>query len=65
MFVITNTCIYNLQFSCNFVCLVLLVLEIRLNTLTFMFLTISETHNFTYGSLILLQLPLNLFILLL
>ena len=43
--------------------LVSLVLEIRLSTLTFMFLTTSGTRNVAYGSLILLQLPLHLLIL--
>ena len=52
-----------LQVSCHFMYLVSLVLEIRLNTLTFMFLTRSGTHNFGYGSLILLQIPLHLLIL--
>ena len=47
------------------ICVVPLVLEIRLNTLTYMFLTTSGTHNLVYGSLILLQLPLHLFTLIL
>ena len=34
-----------LQVSCHFICLVSLVLDTRLNTLTFMFLTASGTHN--------------------
>ena len=42
-----------------------LVLHIRLNTLTFIPLTTSGKHNFEYGSLISLQLPLHLFILIL
>ena len=54
-----------LQVSCHSTCLVSLVLDIRLNTLTFMFLITSETHNFVYVSLILLQLPLHLFTLIL
>ena len=37
--------------------------DIRLNTLRFVFLTTSGTHNFAYRSLILLQLPLHLLIL--
>ena len=37
-----------------------LVLDTRLNTLTFKFLTISGTHSFACGLLILLQLPLHL-----
>ena len=41
--------------------LVSLVLDIKLNTLRFMFLTTSGIQIFTYGSLILLQLPLHLF----
>ena len=39
------------------------VLEIRLNTFTFMFLLTSGTYSFAYGSLILLQVPLHLLIL--
>ena len=52
----------HLQVSRHFIYLVSLVLEIRLNTLIFMFLTTSGTHNFAHGSLILLQLLLHLFI---
>ena len=48
--------------SCHFMCLVSLVFEIRLNTLTFRLFIISGTHIFAYGSLILLQLPLNLLV---
>ena len=55
----------DLQVSCHSICLVSLVLENRLNTLTFMVLTTSGTHNLAYVSLILLQLPLHLFILIL
>ena len=55
----------HLQVSCYSICLVSLDLDIRLNTLTFMFLTTSETHNFAYGSLTLLQLPLHLLTLIL
>ena len=51
-----------LQVSCHFICLVSLVLDTRLNTLTFMFLTASGTHNLTYELLILLHLQLHLFI---
>ena len=36
----------------------ILVLDIKLNTLTFMFFIISGTHIFAYASLILLQVPL-------
>ena len=46
-------------------CFVLLANEIKLNTLTFMSLTTSGTHNLAYGSLTLLQLPLHLFTLIL
>ena len=53
----------HLQVSCNFIDLVSLVLDTRLNTLTFKFFTISGTQIFAYGSLILLQLPLHLSIL--
>ena len=53
------------QVSYHFICLVSLVLDTRLNTLVFMFLTASGTHNFAYGSLMLLQLPLHLFVLIL
>ena len=49
----------HLHISCHFMCLVLL------NTLTFMFSMTSETHIFAYGSLILLQLPLHLIVLIL
>ena len=44
-------------------CLVSLVFDSRLNTLTFVFLMLSGTHILAYGSLIVLQLPLHLFIL--
>ena len=43
--------------------LVSLALDIRLNTLMFMFLIAFGTHKLSYGSLILLQIPLDLFIL--
>ena len=36
----------HLYVSCHSVCLVSLVLDIRLNTLTFKFFTTSQTHNF-------------------
>ena len=55
----------HLQVSCCFMCLVSLVLDIRLNTLTFKSFTVSGTQHFAYGLLMLLQLPLNLFILIL
>ena len=47
-----------------FICLVSLTLDIKLNTLTLTFLTMSGMHNLAYESLILLQLPLHLFTLL-
>ena len=47
------------------ICLVSLVLDIKLNTLTFMFLMVSGTYYLPYGSLIVLQLPLHLFIVML
>ena len=50
----------HLQALCYFTCFVSLVFDIRLNTLTFMFLATSGIHNFAYGSLMLLQLPLHL-----
>ena len=53
------------QVLCHSICLVSLVLDIRLNTLTVMFLIVSGTHNLAYGSLIVLQLPLHLFIVML
>ena len=55
----------HLHVSCHFMCLVSLVLYIRLNTLTFTFLTTSGKYSFAYGLLILLQLPLHLLILIL
>ena len=39
----------NLQVSCHSIYLVSLVLDIRLNTLTFKFFTISGTQIFAYG----------------
>ena len=55
----------HLHVLCHSICLVSLILEIRLNTLTFTFLITSGTHNLAYGSLIVLQLPLHLFIVIL
>ena len=55
----------HLQVSCHFMCLVSLVLDIRLNTVTFKSFPVSGTQIFAYGLLILLQLPLHLFILIL
>ena len=62
---ITSNLHLQLHFSCHSINLVSLVLEIRLNTLTFKFFIISGTQIFAYGSLILLQLPLHLLILIL
>ena len=45
----------------RFIFLLSLVLNIRLNTLTFMFLITLGTHNFAYESLLLLQLRLHWF----
>ena len=53
----------NLQVSCHFMYLLSLVLEIRLNILTFMFLTTSGTHSVAYKSLVLFQRTLHLLIL--
>ena len=50
----------HLHVSCHYMYLVSLVLDIRLNILTFIFLTTSGIHIFAYGSLILVQLPLHL-----
>ena len=55
----------HLQVSCHSICLVSLVNDIRLNTLTFKFLTTSGAQIPAYGSSILLQLPLHLFVLML
>ena len=54
----------HLQVSCNFMYIVLLAVEIRLYPFTFVFLITSGTHDFAYGSLMLLQVPLHLFIIL-
>ena len=51
--------------SCHSIYLVSLLLNIKLSTLTFMFLITSGTHIFAYGSLILLQLLLHLLVLIL
>ena len=53
----------HLQVLCYFTCPITFAPDIRLNTLIFIFLTTSGTHNFPCGSLILLQLPLQLLIL--
>ena len=55
----------HLQVLCHSICHVSLFLEIRLNTLTVMFLIISGSHDLAYGSLIVLQMPLHLFIVIL
>ena len=46
-------------------CLDSLNIDIRLDALTLKFLKTSGTHNFAYRSLILLQLPLQLLVLIL
>ena len=55
----------HLHVSCHFMCLVSLNFDIRLSTLTFKFFITSGIHIFTYESLILLQLPLSLLVLML
>ena len=55
----------HLHISTNFICLVSLIVDIRLNTLTFKFLATSGTRNFAYGLLILLLLPVHLPVLIL
>ena len=55
----------HLQVLCHSICLVSFVLDIRLKTLTFTFLIVLGTHNFAQRSLILLQLPLHLLVLIL
>ena len=55
----------HLHDSCHFTDLVSLINEIKLNALTFKFFTVSEIQVLAYGSLILLQLPLHLLILIL
>ena len=52
----------HVQVSFHDICLLSLVLDIRLNTLLVILLTISGLNNLAYGSLILLQLPLHLLI---
>ena len=47
---LTSNIHLHVQVSCHFIYLVSLVLDIRLNTLMFMFLTTLGTHNFAYGS---------------
>ena len=55
----------HVQVLCHSICLVSLVLDIRLNTLTFVFLMVSGTQTLAYGLLIVLQLPFHLFIVML
>ena len=55
----------HLQLSCHVIFHVSFILANILKTLRFVSLTISGTYNFAIGSLILLQLPLHLFILIL
>ena len=62
---LTSNLHLHLQVSYHFMCLVGKLHEIKLNILTFTFLTISGTHNLAHGSLVLLQLPLHLFTLIL
>ena len=54
-----------LHVSCHCMCLVSLVADTRLNTLTFKFFATSGRHNFASGLLIFLQLPLYLLVLML
>ena len=51
----------HLHVSCYFIDLNSLVNDIRLNTLTLKFFTISGTQILAHGLLILSQLPLHLF----
>ena len=51
----------HLQVSCHAICLVSLILAIRLNTLTLIFLVMSGKHNSANGLLIVLQDPRHLF----
>ena len=51
----------HLQVSSQDICLVSLIFDIRLNTLTLIPLARSGMHNLVYGSLLLYQLPLHLF----
>ena len=46
---LTSNLHLHLQVLCHSVCLVSLVLDIRLNTVTFMFLIVSETYIFVYS----------------
>ena len=51
----------HLQVSSQDICLVSLIFDIKLNTLTLISLARSGMHNLAYGSLLLYQLPLHLF----
>ena len=51
----------HLQVSRDFMCLVSLVVDMRLNTLTFKSFTVSGTQIFASGLLLVLQLPLHFF----
>ena len=55
----------HLHFSCHFIFFVSLVLDIKLNTLTFKSFTPLGAHIFLQRSLILLQMPLHLLVLML
>ena len=55
----------HLQLSCHSICLVSLILEIRSNTLTLIFLITSGIKILPEGLLMLLQLPLQSFTLIL
>ena len=55
----------HLHVSCHLICLVSLFSDIKLKILRLIFLATSATHNSAYGSLILLQIPLYLLVLIL
>ena len=55
----------HLHVSHHFTCLVSLVLDIRINTLTIKIFTTLGTQIFAYGLLIFLQLPLHLLVVIL
>ena len=62
---LTSNLHLHLHVSCHSICLVSLVLDIKLNTLTFRILPTSGTQSFAWGLLILFQLLLNLLVLIL
>ena len=62
---LTSNLHLHLHVSCHFMCHVFLVLDIILNNLTFKSFIALGTHIFGYGSLIFLQLPLHLLVLIL